>query len=218
MEGGGGCSAFLCYIPDIATASFSPRQQSDSGLGGLEGGGGWPFSFRKKHTRIVLCFCGYENTDIWPQRRQRLTLFAFIPFSGVLTCPRRERTSTPAGSLGLKSYFYMSAVTSSVAQVNSILLQHFPKKYFPAPREPEPHLLPTCVWKQWSWRERSHRLSTRVVWRLKSPRPPALVQIHPFLAGSSLAFVEELFPNPVQLSNFNYLIIVQLKSILKYTK
>lgn len=158
-------------------------------LDGLEGGGGWLFPFRKKHTRIVLCFCGYENTDIWPQRRQRLTVFAFIQFSGVLIRPRRERIH-PCSIFRAEKLL----LTSSAARVNSILLQHFPKKHFPFPREPEPHPLPTCVWKQWSWRERSHRLSTRVVWSLKSPRPPTFLQIHPFLASSSLAFVEKLFP------------------------
>ena len=30
--------------------------------------------------------------------------------------------------------------------------------------------------------------------RMASKESPTLVQIHPFLAGSSLAFVEELFP------------------------
>lgn len=103
---------------------------------------------KEAHENCSLCFFGYKNTDIWPQRRrrQRLALFASIVRCN-FDCQERERTPTVAVFGGLKSYFYIAAA-ATMAWVNySILLHPFPRKHFSFPREPEP-----CVWKQQSWR------------------------------------------------------------------
>lgn len=158
------------------------------GLGGV--GGSFPFERSTRELFCVSVVMRTQTSDLKEDKGSRfLLLYSSLEFWFVLG--EREH---PAVCLRLKSYFYISAGTSSSPVNSSILMQHFPQKHFPFPREPEPHPLPTCVWKQGSWRERSYRLSTGVLWRLKSPRPPIRLQIHPFLASPSLAFVEEVFP------------------------
>lgn len=140
---------------------------------------------KEAHENCSLGFCGYKNTDIWPQRRggERLALFASIVRCN-FDCQERGRTHRcriwGAEKLLLHSgscHYGLSQLLHSFAP--------FPQETLLIPKGPS-----TMCLKAAELEERSNRLSTRALRSLKSTHP---LQTHPFLDCPGLVFSRELF-------------------------
>lgn len=153
---------------------FVPGLRRDSELGWFRGREVMMALSRSKeaHENPSLCSCGYENTDIWPQRRrrQRLALSASIQFSGILVV-LGEREHPPRHIFGAEKLRLHSNSLPWPASTTPFFCNLFSRNTCHSQGTQNHNLFLPVFENSGAGGERSHRLDIRVLGSLKRTHP-----------------------------------------------